>query len=558
MNTPTNAINTGIKKATEAAKAINAKLAIPQFKNTETKPTDFNDLARLEGLSVVHKQLANAKQVETNSTDEAEKKSSQVAKIIALTNDLELFHDKQNITYATLKNNDHYETWRLDSTDFQNWLKYEFWKKNRAGISGNTLQDALGILQGKASFEGDCKEVYIRVASVNDAIYIDLVNKQWEVIKVTQSGWEIIKVSPVKFIRLNNMQALPIPIKEGNIENIWQYLNFPLRYRKLVLAFMLECFRPNTPFPILVLYGTAGSSKSTTQTIVRMLIDPSACNLRTAPKKKEDLLVAAANNWIVSFNNVSYLSDEQQDDLCCVSTGSALATRKFYTTHEEACTNIKRPVIVNGISDLITAQDLIDRCIIVDLPEITQENCKSEEEIMAGFGKDYSAIFGALLYILAKTLQTLPTVNLKNKPRMADFAVLGCTLEKAMGWEEGSFMEAYVNNRNESMANALEHSPVAVALANYINEIVSYEGNYSQLYHVLTRKYKPDMVGWPMSEKGLASKIKRQKQALRSIGIEVIFDDQRHNDGFHVSIQKVVNNVHDVHEVHQIMADAPF
>jgi len=37
-------VNTGIIKATQAANAIGAKIAIPQFTNLEKKPSDFNDL----------------------------------------------------------------------------------------------------------------------------------------------------------------------------------------------------------------------------------------------------------------------------------------------------------------------------------------------------------------------------------------------------------------------------------------------------------------------------------------------------------------------------------
>jgi len=41
--------NPGVTKATEAAKAVDGLLAIPLFKDISTKPTDFNDLANLEG-----------------------------------------------------------------------------------------------------------------------------------------------------------------------------------------------------------------------------------------------------------------------------------------------------------------------------------------------------------------------------------------------------------------------------------------------------------------------------------------------------------------------------
>lgn len=45
--------NPGVTKATEAANAVNGKVVIPEFTNTESKPTDFNDLHQLEGLNTV-------------------------------------------------------------------------------------------------------------------------------------------------------------------------------------------------------------------------------------------------------------------------------------------------------------------------------------------------------------------------------------------------------------------------------------------------------------------------------------------------------------------------
>jgi putative DNA primase/helicase len=52
--------NPGETKATEAAKAINAKLAVPQFADASKKPTDFNDMAALAGLAEVKRQIEAA------------------------------------------------------------------------------------------------------------------------------------------------------------------------------------------------------------------------------------------------------------------------------------------------------------------------------------------------------------------------------------------------------------------------------------------------------------------------------------------------------------------
>ena len=51
--------NTGLIKAQNAAKCFNAKVVFPVFKDTSTKPTDFNDLLILEGENEVVKQITN-------------------------------------------------------------------------------------------------------------------------------------------------------------------------------------------------------------------------------------------------------------------------------------------------------------------------------------------------------------------------------------------------------------------------------------------------------------------------------------------------------------------
>ena len=60
--------NPGMTKAGEAAKAARAKLAVPQFKETTSKPTDFNDLHQLEGLAMVKEQIESA--TTPNESDE--------------------------------------------------------------------------------------------------------------------------------------------------------------------------------------------------------------------------------------------------------------------------------------------------------------------------------------------------------------------------------------------------------------------------------------------------------------------------------------------------------
>lgn len=55
-----NGTNTGREKAEEVAKKYSCAAVFPQFKDTDTQPTDFNDLHGLEGLEEVKKQIDSA------------------------------------------------------------------------------------------------------------------------------------------------------------------------------------------------------------------------------------------------------------------------------------------------------------------------------------------------------------------------------------------------------------------------------------------------------------------------------------------------------------------
>ncbi len=60
--------NVGKESACKAAKTINARLVLPQFKSLESKPTDFNDLHRLEDRTNVKHQIDAAVSVHNYNT----------------------------------------------------------------------------------------------------------------------------------------------------------------------------------------------------------------------------------------------------------------------------------------------------------------------------------------------------------------------------------------------------------------------------------------------------------------------------------------------------------
>lgn len=73
---------------------------------------------------------------------------------------------------------------------------------------------------------------------------------------------------------------------------------------------------------------------------------------------------------MVAIDNLSRNPQWLRDGLCHLSAGGRFGTRALYTDHEEALFARQRPVILNGIPNLCTSPDLLDRMVLLELPRI--------------------------------------------------------------------------------------------------------------------------------------------------------------------------------------------
>jgi len=454
--------------------------------------------------------------------DESGERPSQSSALVAFVRDrAELFHDCNKTVYATDRSTG--ETRRIDGRPFKDWLVAEFYKAESRAPRDQSVREALVTLSGLGRFDGDEREVWVRVAPHEGAYYLDLAERgRSRAVRITADGWSVVADPPVRFIRPESAQPLPEPECGGDLSRLWDFANVPEDARILVICCLAEWLRPDTPFPVLEILGEQGSAKSTTHKILRRLIDPNACDLRGAPRSAEDVFVAAGASWLVSYENVSHLPAPMQDALCVLATGGGFAKRRLYSDADESVINVKRPVVLNGISAAVTAQDLIDRTISVETPRISR---RIEVTTLWGdFEREQGRLLGALLDAMSGALSRLPHTALPDgeQPRLAEFARFGAALAESLGAGAEAFHTQFRESRVESVARTIDASPVASALIDWFEARGRRDEEMSAkdlLREVETRKPQ-GADAWPRSAKGFADALRRAAPALRTLGIE--------------------------------------
>ena len=466
----------------------------------------------------------------------ASRRGCQATLLVDLASDVELFHTSDMSAYATIPVEGHREHWSLKSSHFRRFLARRFYEQMRAAPNTQAINDALGVLEGRAQYEGTEHQVFIRVAGHGGNIYLDLANAQWEAVEMTPDGWRLLQDPPVKFRRPRGMALLLHPIPGGTIEELRQFVNLDSAEQWILLvAWLVKALRPQGPYPIVALHGEQGSAKSTTTRLVRTLIDPNDAPLRAGPRSERDLMIAATNAWCLAFDNLSSLSPWLSDALCRLATGGGFSTRQLYSDDDEVLIKATRPVLLNGIEELTLRSDLLDRSILLALPTIAPGKRRDEAQFWHDFEIARPRILGALLDAVCTALRNVSDVALPQLPRMADFAKWSCAVAPACSWRletdngaltgADAFLHAYTRNQEIGHDLALEASEVAQAVQRLAAR-GDWEGTAGELLDLLTRECdwrETRQYTWPKNPQALANQLRRLAPNLHAVGIALTF-----------------------------------
>lgn len=454
-------------------------------------------------------------------------KSKKLDVIELATQKATFFHDDDNQQFASAKVGSWIETYPVSSKNFRIWLSGIYWQATGTALYGEAFKDALATLQAIAQHEGEERNVFLRLAENGGNLYLDLCDREWRVVEITPDDWRVISSTeaPVRFVRRPAMQALPVPVKGGSVNELRKYLNVEDETWTLIINWLVMAFHPSGPYPILSVCGEQGSAKSTACKMLRSLVDPNKADLRAVPSNERDLMIAASNSWLLGYDNLSSMSQELGDSLCRVATGAGFSTKANYTDNEETIFSVKRPIITNGIADVANFPDLLERAVAVYLLAIPPDKRRDEDTLWSEFNVARPSILGAVLTAVSCALKRRRTVKLAVLPRMADFSIWATAAAPALGLADDAFTQTYDSNHSAATDQVLETSP-ALEICEFMfgQESDTWQGQPSALLKALKtmlnqRGEEPNRE-FPKSASQLTTKVRRAAKNLRDFGLD--------------------------------------
>lgn len=402
-------------------------------------------------------------------------------------------------------------------------LARAYFDETSSAAGASAIADAMTVLEGQA-VDTEPEPVALCIARHDGLLVLDLGTPDGRAVVIGPDGWEILDASPVLFRRTRLTSPLPTPVRTGageadGLDRLRGLLNVSESGFRLLVGWLVAALFPDIPHPILALAGEQGTAKSTTGRTLVSLIDPSPAPLRAAPKDARAWTVQAAASWTVMLDNVSTIPAWFSDTLCKAVTGDGMVERALYTDDDVNVLSFQRVIGMTTIDAGALRGDLAERLLMVELDPIPASARRTDDAVKAAYEAAAPAVLGAILDLTAQVLAELPTVNVAELPRLADFAKILAAIDQVNGWTTLADFTALAKEITEAV---IEADPFADAVRALIHDKRTWAGTAGRLLELLPA---PDGAakGWPRTARGVSGHLRRVAPALRKHGVGIEF-----------------------------------
>ncbi|MCX4827845.1 ATP-binding protein [Streptomyces sp. NBC_01016] len=407
-------------------------------------------------------------------------------------------------------------------------LMVGLFEDGHGAFSGTALKEALDMIEALAMRE-DVERVHVRVAPGFDgATWLDLGRNDGKSVRIHPNGWDIAVPDPheVRWRRTQLTGELPLPVKDTQgkgIDKLLSLCNFAdAATESLVIAWLIGCLSPTSPVPAPFLTGPQGAGKSTAGRMLTRIIEGMSGDLRRAPKDEENLIAAVAAGWITALDNLSYLTPDMSDAMCCIVTGAETVKRALYTDGDVSIARYRRPLLMTGIDVGVIRPDLAERLLPLRLerPKVR----RTEAELWAEYEPVLPVILGSLLdlTVSVRAVETETPTDL----RMADFAHLCAQLDNAVHLGSLAAYRASLDDLTDDVIEGDLLAQTALKHAETMEPGQAEQLSSTEWLDKFTRLYagedcRPLPKGWPTTGKVLSDRLKRIQPTLAARGVLV-------------------------------------
>jgi len=432
----------------------------------------------------------------------------------------EFFQDQHGDPYVLIQTEDGSELQRVSKGSFSPRLtrhyRDHFGDVPAGGIVSRTIQQ----IQARC-LTGDKRELFLRVAWEDERLYYNLSWKNNRAIEITADGWQLTGLPPI-FKHYQHQIPQVEPVKGGELNRIWEFVNIAPADRHLFLAVVASWFIPGISHPVMILHGQPGTGKTTTAKFIKQVVDPSPVLTGGIPRDDKDIGMQFNQNWLVCFDNLNHLKPWLSDTLCRAVTGEGKYTRQLYTDDTPFLTQYQRCICLNGIGSPVTRDDLLDRSVVIRIDR--PEHRRAETVLMKGWAKELPGILGVFFRAISIGIRNLSSISEEQPFRMADFARWGKAIAPGLGFSVEEFEAVYRRSIASKWTESLETNPFSAAIVSLVGRNGRYwEGTASELSQALAadvRLSRRDITLFSLDPRWISEELTRITPALEHYGIK--------------------------------------
>lgn len=384
-------------------------------------------------------------------------------------------------------------------------------------------------------------KVYLRFCydKKEHCIYYDPSRRDCKIIKITAEGFGYIEYDEEKnptFIKNPNtwISSGQVDYKlgvEDPLEKFVTLFHIADVDKLLFKSHLITLFLSDIPFPIMMLNGEQGTAKTTLAKMVKYISDPDRILTVAMPEDNKDLGVTLSKRALNVFDNISGMRKDQSDIFCRSVTGAGIPSRTLFTNNDETINFIMTKSIMNGISSVIGEPDLLQRSIIYELAVIPDNDRKTDDEVLGLIEELRPQLLGQIFTILSKTLRDFESVSktVKEKPRMASFALWGETIARCLGGKKDEFLDRYNAKQMQAEIEIQDRYPLLgeiIGIVDAKGEIKdTMQGLYEMLKTRITDTKERERI-LPKTVELLGKQVKKLATTIRKLGYDINFIQQ--------------------------------